>query len=431
MALKKMGIFKIKLWVLPEPCVMRKALNSVAPVSTRDPKSVYFSNEQVINMSTENHPSTNNADVLWHLMKARVNQLSGPGDVNGKQVSYVAAASRAGASRPPTTWWNGYTIPLSFAGSSNKAANPLGHMIAQNKINHFKAMLAPLPQVIDTGEVVSKTVALSELGLPSELVVINTTVPVPDLIALAKQQLARRVQEMKGNAFHRFEPQPAVAELSGDLVVAELMAPVSYSLYVEKEIPLQVLYDTETLRVSLSLSYEEKDQLGFVKDYNTALAERGALYEAGYATPPLLERPSVDLGLIKDPELSAELENWWVEFDKAQNSMVRTTDDATKLAETLAAHQVATPDLTLPELKPTVLAPATAAGVAGSGSTLWNSLWTGLKSVGAGTVDLLKSWGPLGTVGAYAGVKATNSISSLKSPLVWLAVGAGALLILN
>lgn len=60
----------------------------------------------------------------------------------------------------------------------------------------------------------------------------------------------------------------------------------------------------------------------------------------------------------------------------------------------------------------------------------WSRVLDTVDGFGAGTKEVLKDWGPMGTVGAYGGVKAINTVSRA-SPWLWVAIAGAAILLLK
>lgn len=58
----------------------------------------------------------------------------------------------------------------------------------------------------------------------------------------------------------------------------------------------------------------------------------------------------------------------------------------------------------------------------------WDRTLDSLDGLGSGVKDVLKDWGPMGTVGAYGGIKAVNKAD--KNPWLWLALGGLALVLI-
>lgn len=72
-------------------------------------------------------------------------------------------------------------------------------------------------------------------------------------------------------------------------------------------------------------------------------------------------------------------------------------------------------------------------GVGGVLGTTGEHLVDGVKWLGNSTVDLLKDWGPTGTLQVYGGVKAVDAVTgpSFEKYLPWILIGFGALLVLR
>lgn len=60
----------------------------------------------------------------------------------------------------------------------------------------------------------------------------------------------------------------------------------------------------------------------------------------------------------------------------------------------------------------------------------WSRVLDTVDGFGAGTKEVLTSWGPMGTVGVYGGVKAVDGVSSGSGNWLWIALAAGAAILL-
>lgn len=153
--------------------------------------------------------------------------------------------------------------------------------------------------------------------------------------------------------------------------------------------------------------------------------------------PPSLERPAATLHPDLSDSVRQNADDWWSAYEKSVRSLtelpVTTEDEA--WANYVSSGGTKNRDQWKAGISTAVDTARDGESLANSGKSVfgeaWDSTKNGLEWLGDATFDLLKSWGPMGTVGAYAGVKAVDKTSSMpKWVLPAVAIG-GAILLLK
>lgn len=221
---------------------------------------------------------------------------------------------------------------------------------------------------------------------------------------------------------------------------------VSGSRYVDFTFPVAVYYDTEKGALFYDATVKEEFQgveadayrgrMAYEEELRDAIARKSAGLQ--YITPGA--RPVATL----HPDLSTNsrqfYDQWWENVSQVNDALqkrVAQPDDAynryTESGGTLdrdAWADLVDRKTTADDPSDKVDKPGGAFDSIGSGLG-WaaNKVGDGLSWLGNSTLDLLKSWGPMGTAGAYAGVKATNAVEKSDNRL-WLYGGAALLAVL-
>lgn len=182
------------------------------------------------------------------------------------------------------------------------------------------------------------------------------------------------------------------------------------SFQVSIEIPV---FDrgSQTYSFELALSSEFKSKLDA---WNLQLLDRQKSLAAGIDVPLM---PKPDFSGLTGAEIN-EAEAWWSQADYLQKTSSLPSDgQSAAIKAKLGLAPTATPE----EVKAS-LDNAHPTGTGTSGAPWWNSAWEALRDAGGGAVDVAKSWGPTGIIGAYAGYEVVKSAKKSTVP-AWLILG--------
>lgn len=227
----------------------------------------------------------------------------------------------------------------------------------------------------------------------------------PDAVTVVKQKI---------------EPQEPIVQLNGETPIAhavienEVLLPAHFG----RTIKLALYHDADTGEYEIGPDIDTQ-LAAIIEATNKQLLDRSRRIALG-ETVPLIEKP--DFSELSESDL-AVAEDWWLQLDQAQKSIKPLNDTSRlELLTGLGLEATATNEEILTAL-------ATKDGTSTTGTFWWTNAWDALKAAGGASVDIIKSWGPAGVIGAYAGYETIRSAKKSTVP-TWLILGGLAAVVL-
>lgn len=211
--------------------------------------------------------------------------------------------------------------------------------------------------------------------------------------------------------------------------------------FVEIEIPALADDDTRTVTLGMledsSASSADVEAAKAIESANSKLAKAIIAKQSGqpYELPPK-ERPAATMATGLSPSVKKNADDWWDGYsaalkkfeetpgqteDEAWNKYVASGGNKNRSDWKAGLQGAVTPS--------NVRGTSWAESASGLLGEVWDSTKGGAKWLGDSIFDLFKSWGPVGTTAAYAGVKATDSATK-NNNWVPIAIGAAAIMLL-